>query len=59
MNYGLDFLNRVEDELHRLTKLFVAERKITDDDLTVDDDDDLYDQALDNMLAADGGRTCE
>jgi hypothetical protein len=59
MNYGLDFSNRVENELYRLTKLFIAERKITDEDLAVEDDDTLYEQALDNMLAADEGRTCK
>lgn len=59
MNYGLAFSNRVEDELHRLTQLEIAKRGCTENDLTVEDDDQLYQQALENMLAADEGRTCE
>lgn len=59
MNYGLAFSNRVEDELHRLTQLEVAKRGINAEDLTVGDDDGLYEQALHNMLVADEGRTCK
>jgi hypothetical protein len=59
MNYGLAFSNRVEDELHRLTQLEIEKRGITEEDLTVDDDEELYQQALNNMLAEDEGRTCK
>lgn len=59
MNYGLAFSNRVEDELVRLTELECQQRGCTNDDLTVEDDDRLYQQALANMLAEDEGRTCE
>lgn len=59
MNYGLDFSNRVEDELRRLTQLELEQRQITNDDLTVEDDDRLYEVALNNILVADEGRTCE
>lgn len=57
MNYGLDFSNRVEDELRRLTKIEIAQRGIKYQDMTVEDDDRLYEQALNNMLKADNGRT--
>ncbi|KAL5351998.1 hypothetical protein ACLOAV_003862 [Pseudogymnoascus australis] len=57
MNYGLAFSNRVEDELHRLTQLEVAKRGINAEDLTVGNEDELYEQALHNMLVADEGRT--
>lgn len=59
MNYGLAFSNRVEDELTRLTQLECQQRGYTTDDLTVEDDDRLYQQALANMLAEDEGHTCE
>ncbi|OOQ81930.1 hypothetical protein PEBR_40995 [Penicillium brasilianum] len=57
MNYGLAFSNRVEDELTRLTQLECQQRGYTTDDLTVEDDDRLYQQALANMLAEDEGHT--
>jgi hypothetical protein len=59
MNYGLDFSNRVEDELRRLTELEIQQRQIEHSDLTVEDDDRLYEIALSNMLTADEGRTCK
>ncbi|KAL2670060.1 hypothetical protein Neosp_014941 [[Neocosmospora] mangrovei] len=57
MNYGLAFSNRVEDEMVRLTQIECEQRACTEADLTVDDDDLLYQQALANMLAEDDGRT--
>ena len=57
MNYGLAFSNRVEDEMPRLTRLEVARRGCTEEELTVDDDDELYHQALQNMLVEDKGTT--
>ncbi|KAF5680749.1 hypothetical protein FDENT_8310 [Fusarium denticulatum] len=57
MNYGLAFSNRVEDEMTRLTQLECDQRGCTEADLTVDDDDLLYERALANMLAEDNGRT--
>lgn len=59
MNYGLAFSNRVEDEMSRLMRLECEKRGSTEEDLTVEDDDELYNQALQNMLAEDEGRTCE
>ncbi|PTD09600.1 hypothetical protein FCULG_00007477 [Fusarium culmorum] len=57
MNYGLSFSNRVEDELVRLTQIECRQRECSEDDLTVGDDNLLYQQALANMLAEDNGRT--
>jgi hypothetical protein len=59
MNYCLDFSNRVEDEMVRLTGLRCDGRGCTEEDLTVEDDDELYEEALGNVLQADEGRTCE
>ncbi|KAF2691890.1 hypothetical protein K458DRAFT_411589 [Lentithecium fluviatile CBS 122367] len=57
MNYCLDFSLRVEDELLRLMTERCAERDCTMDDLTVDDEDELYQQAMSTMLEKDQGRT--
>ncbi|WXC52686.1 hypothetical protein QX201_012352 [Fusarium graminearum] len=57
MNYGLSFSNRVEDELVRLNQIECQQRQCSEDDLTFDDDNLLYQQALANMLAEDNGRT--
>lgn len=59
MNYGLAFSNRVEDEMVRLAGLECQQRGCTNDDLTAEDDDRIYRQALANMLAEDEGRTCQ
>lgn len=57
MNYALDFSNRVEDELHRLLEQRALEIKCDVDDLSVADDDELYQVAMENILASDEGRT--
>ncbi|KAJ5974960.1 hypothetical protein N7481_008667 [Penicillium waksmanii] len=57
MNYGLAFSNRVEDEMVHLVELECQSRGCMNEDLTVDDDDQIYQQALANMLAEDEGRT--
>lgn len=57
MNHGLAFSNRVEDELSRLTSIWCEERRLTEDDMSVEKDDKLYQQALENMLAADENKT--
>lgn len=57
MNYALDFSNRVEDELLKLQAVEKERRGCSDKDLTTFHDDELYEQALANILAADGGKT--
>ncbi|KAK6069768.1 hypothetical protein SCUP234_10523 [Seiridium cupressi] len=57
MNYGLAFSIRVEDELHRLQQPECERRECTIEMLTADEDDELYQQALENMIAADKGKT--
>ncbi|KAN0099601.1 Glycosyl transferase family group 2 domain containing protein [Hyaloscypha variabilis] len=57
MNYGLEFSERVEKEFSRLLQLAVVERGISEDELTIEEEDELSRHALDNMLAADEGRT--
>lgn len=59
MNYCLAFSNRVEDELRRLSDLECQKRGCSFADLTASDDNELYKQALANMLAADENRTCK
>jgi hypothetical protein len=57
MNYCLDFSLRVEDELLRLMNERCSERGCTQDDLTVEDEDELYQQAMTTMLDKDQGQT--
>ncbi|KAF2643362.1 hypothetical protein P280DRAFT_250925 [Massarina eburnea CBS 473.64] len=57
MNYCLDFSLRVEDELLRLINERCAERGCTQNELTVEEEEELYQQAMKTMLEADGGRT--
>ncbi|KAH6975841.1 glycosyl transferase family group 2-domain-containing protein [Ilyonectria destructans] len=57
MNYCLAFSNRVEDELHRLTELECRNRNCNYEELSAEDDDALYEVALQNMLDADEGKT--
>ncbi|RHZ63639.1 uncharacterized protein CDV56_109291 [Aspergillus thermomutatus] len=57
MNYGLAFSVRVEGEMARLMQGEAERRGCAVDDLTVEDDERLYQQALDAILAADEGRT--
>ncbi|GKU04577.1 hypothetical protein FLAG1_10110 [Fusarium langsethiae] len=57
MNYCLAFSNRVEDEMLRLTELECQSRGCNYEDLSAEDDDRLYDQALQNMVDADEGKT--
>ncbi|KAF5633200.1 hypothetical protein F25303_9232 [Fusarium sp. NRRL 25303] len=57
MNYCLAFSNRVEDEMLRLTELECESRGCAYEDLSAEDDDRLYDQALQNMVDADEGKT--
>jgi hypothetical protein len=58
MNYGLAFSLRVEEEMARLMEGEAAQRGCTVDDLSVEDDERLYQLALENCLVADEGKTC-
>lgn len=53
MNYCLDFSNRVEDELLKLISL----REESSENVTLEEENELYDRALDTVLNADDGRT--
>ncbi|CZS85709.1 unnamed protein product [Fusarium graminearum] len=57
MNYCLAFSNRVEDEMLRLTDLECQNRGCNYEELSAEDDDRLYEQALQNMVDADEGKT--
>ncbi len=57
MNYCLDFSIRVEDELLRLTEALCAETGRTDEDITVEDENVLYQRALQTIIDQDEGRT--
>lgn len=57
MNYCLDFSLRVEDELIRLLAERAEERGCSSDDLAVEDEDELYECAMNTMLEKDEGRT--
>jgi hypothetical protein len=57
MNYCLDFSLRVEDELLRLITETCQRRGCTQDELTIEEEDDLYEKARDAMVEQDGGKT--
>lgn len=57
MNYCLDFSLRVEDELLRLMNERCDERGCALDELTIEEEDELYEQAMSTMLEKDEGRT--
>ena len=57
MNYCLDFSLRVEDELLRLIEVTCGERGCTQENLTVEDEDELYTRARNTIIEKDGGRT--
>jgi hypothetical protein len=57
MNYCLDFSIRVEDELLRLIAAVCAETGRVSDELTVEEENVLYQRALDAMIDQDEGRT--
>lgn len=57
MNYCLDFSIRVEDELLRLIAETCQQRGCTQDDLSIDDEDELYEQARNTIVEKDGGKT--
>lgn len=57
MNYCLDFSGRVEDEWLRLLEEECHKRGCTQEDLTIEEEEALYDQARETMIENDGGRT--
>ncbi|KAF9735188.1 hypothetical protein PMIN06_010798 [Paraphaeosphaeria minitans] len=57
MNYCLDFSLRVEDETLRLLEERAQEHGCSSEDLTVEDEDELYERAMNVMLEKDEGRT--
>jgi hypothetical protein len=57
MNYCLDFSIRVEDELLRLTSALCRETERSDSDITVEEENVLYQQALETIVAQDEGKT--
>jgi len=57
MNYCLDFSIRVEDEMLRLIESACRERNCAQEDLTIDEENELYEKALDRIVEQDGGKT--
>ncbi|KUJ09080.1 uncharacterized protein LY89DRAFT_598683 [Mollisia scopiformis] len=57
MNYCLDFSIRVEDELLRLISVLCNETDRTDEELTVEEENTLYQKALQTCIDQDEGRT--
>lgn len=57
MNYCLDFSIRVEDEMLRLTEATCVERGCTKEDLSIEEEDELYEQARNTIAERDGGKT--
>ncbi|KKY17433.1 hypothetical protein UCRPC4_g05575 [Phaeomoniella chlamydospora] len=57
MNYCLGFSLRVEDELMSLVEQVCHERGCTHEDLTVEEETELQEVAMNKVLEHDGGRT--
>jgi hypothetical protein len=57
MNYCLDFSIRVEDELLRLISVLCNETGQSEDELSVVEENTLYQKALQTCIDQDEGRT--
>ena len=57
MNYALSFSLRVEDELLRLMKLKADAEGRTQESLSIEEEEELYQQALQTSLESDEGKT--
>ena len=57
MNYCLDFSIRVEDELLRLLAALCAETGKANEEITVEEENVLYNRALETIIEQDEGRT--
>ena len=57
MNYCLDFSIRVEDELLRLIAALCAETGKSNEEITVEEENVLYNRALETIIEQDEGRT--
>ncbi len=57
MNYCLDFSLRVEDEWLKLMDQKCRERDCTHEDISIEDEQQMYDQARNRMIEKDGGKT--
>lgn len=57
MNYCLEFAGRVEDEFLRLLKDRAKERFCTEAEISVDEEEDLLEEARQTMQEQDNGRT--
>jgi hypothetical protein len=57
MNYCLSFSLRVEDELLRLMKEKSYNEGRTEDEFSIEEEEELYQEALRTIIANDGGKT--
>ncbi|KIW12903.1 hypothetical protein PV08_08090 [Exophiala spinifera] len=57
MNYCLDFSLRVDDQYLSMVKTICEERGCTSDELSSEDEQQIYQQARDRVIADDEGRT--
>lgn len=57
MNYCLSFSLRVEDELLRLMKEKADRTDRSQEDFSIEEENELYDQAVATILESDGGKT--
>ncbi|KAK0664079.1 hypothetical protein DIS24_g683 [Lasiodiplodia hormozganensis] len=57
MNYCLDFSLRVEDELQQMVDAVCAERCCTQENLSIEEETDLYEKARNAIIEKDQGRT--
>ena len=57
MNYCMDFSLRVEDEWLKLMDEMCRERGCSQEDVPIEDEQELYDEARNRMVEKDGGKT--
>jgi len=57
MNYALDFSLRVEEEWSKRLEILAKQHGCSVDDLTVEDEDEVYEAARQRIEEQDGGRT--
>ena len=57
MNYCLDFSIRVEDELQKLIDATCTEQGCSQEDLSIKEENKLYEQARNTVVEQDGGLT--
>jgi hypothetical protein len=57
MNYCLNFSLRVEEEFQKQMDSYCRQRGVNQQDLSIDEENEIYDQARDEIVQRDNGKT--